>query len=39
VSDDPNEGHTGMVMSYVYVIRSKMKKLKRFKVLRGPIGK
>jgi hypothetical protein len=39
VSNDPNEGCTGMVMSYAYVIRNKMKKSKRFKVLRGPIGK
>ena len=38
VSNDPNEGCTGIVMSSVYVIWNKKSKLKRFKVLSVPVG-
>jgi hypothetical protein len=34
VSNDPNEGCTGIVMGYVYVIGNKKSKSKRFRVLR-----
>ena len=34
VSNDPNEGCNGIVMSYVYVIGNKKSKSKRFRVLR-----
>jgi len=39
VSNDPNEGCTGIVVSCVYVIGNKKSKLKIFKVLSGPVGK
>jgi hypothetical protein len=39
VSNDPNEGGTGTVMSYAYVMRNKKTKSKRFEVFRGPIVK
>jgi hypothetical protein len=38
VSNDPNEGCTGIVMSCVYVIGNKKSESKRFKVLRGQVG-
>jgi len=38
VSNDPNEGCTGIVMSFVYVIVDKKSKSKRLKVLRRPVG-
>ena len=38
VSNDPNEGCTGIVMSRLYVIGNKMSKSKGFKVLSGPCG-
>ena len=38
VSNDTNEGYTGIVMSCVYVIGNKKTKWKRFRVLRLPVG-
>jgi hypothetical protein len=38
VSNDPNEGCTGIVMSCVYVNGNKKSESKRFRVLRGPVG-
>ena len=38
MSNDPNEGCTGIVMTCVCVIRNKKTKSKRFRVLRGPVG-
>jgi len=38
VSNDPNEGCTGIVMSCVYVMENKKSESKRMKVLRGPVG-
>ena len=38
MSNDPNEGYTGVVMSCMYVIGNKKTKSKRFRVLRGPVG-
>ena len=39
VSDDPNEGCTGIFMSSVCVIGNRKTKSERFKVLIGPVGK
>ena len=39
VSDDPNEGCTGIFMSSVCVIGNRKTKSERFNVLIGPVGK